>query len=205
MSNYAMPEETRTSLPPIVKRERIGDAFKLAIVKHEQRDKMKKDDRTGEWVKVLKANNKPRQELVVTGLVMPGTTCRAGLGDHTAVPEVGDTVRLILGGAAFGEWIEARKTHRNGGAMHFGDVVKCKLSFAQEWNIDGTKRGGELTTQEEVEAVYAERRKASIGIYGKLQLAEGEGDWPAKCKAVFDQASATPIPDAGGKWDEEEF
>jgi len=199
----AIHEDTRAQLPPIIKREKLGDRYKIAIVKYEARDKRKKDDATGEYVTVLKANGRPKQEMVVTGLVMPGTTCRAGLGDYNQVPEPGDLVRIILGGGAFGHWIDARKTHRNGGPLHHGDIIKDSLTFAQEWTMDSGKKGPEMTSQEQVDAVYRERPRASIGIYGKLQLVEGEPEWGARCEA----AASTPIPEPAGAahGDEEPF
>jgi hypothetical protein len=207
VTDFMMPTQERQQLPPIIKRERIGDRFKVAIIKFESRDRMKKDA-SGEWVKILKpGTDKAKQELVVTALVMPGTTCPASLGDYHAVPEPGDLVRVILAGGAYGDWIEATKSHRNG-AMAYGDILKCELTFAQAWNPDGTTKGGKITDQAEADKIP---RGTSLGYYGKLELAVGEGDWPAKCKAEYDRLNAAKAEmistSTAGKeaWDEEPF
>jgi hypothetical protein len=102
--------EDRNNAPttPVMKRTAIGERTRLAIVRFEQRP-IKKD---GADV-INPKTGKPRQELVVHGLAMEGTTAPCGKGDDQWVPAVGTPVRVILKGAGFGAWIEARKTHRN--------------------------------------------------------------------------------------------
>ena len=85
---------------PVVKRQRIGETFVGMVVRTQQRAIL----RDGE--PVLNDRGKPRQELVVTCITLPGTTAAAGIGDETKVPAPGDRVRLILRGGAFSQWIE---------------------------------------------------------------------------------------------------
>ena len=59
-------EEAGTTRTPVLRRKRIGEEFVGALVRTTQRDVLKRDDATGTDRPVLKANGKPRQELVVT-------------------------------------------------------------------------------------------------------------------------------------------
>lgn len=153
---------------PVVKRQRFGDRFVGAVVRIEQRDVQKRDEATGVLKPQMKANGKPRQELVIHCLAMEGTTSIAGIGDDNGVPAPGDEVRLILRGGAFGDWIEARKTHR-GGALHVGDVVVQTVEWAQAYTAEGAPKGGKITTQAVADALP---RSTSIGFYGPLALHE---------------------------------
>lgn len=171
---------------PVVKRQRIGERFIGAIVRVEQRDRMKKDA-DGTWQPMLKPNGKARQELVVHCLSMPKTTTVAGIGDDVGVPEPGTLVRLILTGKAFGEWIEARKSHR-GGHLNVGDVVVQDVTVAQAYDANGQPKGGEITDQATADKIP---RGTSVGFYGPLTLHEPkEQEWIDKAEAAYRNATA---------------
>lgn len=166
---------------PVVKRQKIGEKFVGAVVRVEQRDVLKDGE------KVLKANGKPRQELVVHCLAMPSTTAVAGIGDTIGVPEPGAELRLILRGGAFGDWIEARKTHRNG-HLNVGDVVVQVVEFAQAYDANGGIKGGRLTDQAAIDALP---RQTTIGFYGPLSLHEPKDQqWVAAAEAAYHRATA---------------
>lgn len=172
---------------PVVKRTAIGQTFVGALVAVEQRDVLKEGQR------VVKDNGKARQELVLTVMAMPGTTAPAGIGDTTAVPNPGDLVRVILRGAAFGQWIEARKTH---GQLETGDVVTQTTEYGQAYNAEGQPSGPKLTTQAECDAVP---RSKSLGIYGSLTLRKpqpAEATWAQQADAAYHaRQQQTPIAD----------
>jgi hypothetical protein len=155
----------RPKLPPVVKRQAIGDHFAGAIYWFEPRDVQKKDERTGETHPVLKPNGKPRQELVVSCIAMSGTTASAGLGDQVGVPAPGDEVRLILKGGSFGDWIEQVKALNND--PHVGDVVAFTVDHAQAYDASAAPKGPKITTQAEADKVP---RGTPVGFYGPLTV-----------------------------------
>lgn len=196
-------DDVQRTSTPVVKRQKIGDKFVGAIVRFEQRDVMKKNEKTGLLEPSLKPNGKAKQELVVTCVAMPKTTSPAGIGDHTKVPEPGDIVRLILRGGAFGDWIEARKSHRNGG-LRVGDVVVQTVEFAQAYHADGTPKGGKITDQATADEVP---RNTAIGFYGPLTLHEPKPDgaeWVAKAEEAHREANAIQLAPAAGAVDDDE-
>jgi hypothetical protein len=185
-------DDVQRTSTPVVKRQKIGDKFVGAIVRFEQRDVMKKNPATDTLEPSLKPNGKARQELVVTCVAMPKTTSPAGIGDSTSVPEPGDLVRLILRGGAFGDWIEARKSHRNGG-LRVGDVVVQAVEFAQCYDASGGVKGGKITDQATADDVP---RSTTIGYYGPLTLHEPKPDgaeWVAKAEAAYLDATAITL------------
>jgi hypothetical protein len=176
-----LDDGARTSTP-VVKRTKIGEAFLGAIVKTEQRDVKNNGDTV-----MNERTGKPRQELVVTCVALPGTTAPAGIKDTTAVPEAGEIVRLILRGGAFGQWIEARNAHR-GGKLQVGDVVKQVVDHAQAYDAAGSKRGAAMTDQAAVDALP---RGVTIGFYGPLTLHEPKDQtWVAKAEEAYHAATA---------------
>lgn len=174
---------------PVMKRQRIGDTVTGAVVRTVQRDVLK------DGQPALKDNGKPRQELVVTIVVLPGTTMPAGIGQDTpaAVPAPGDVTRMILRGASFGQWIEAK--NGLGGQLQVGDIVTQTLDHAQVYNAQGAPAGGKLTTQAEVDAVP---RGQSVGVYGPLTLrraAPAEAQWVQMAEAEYLAQTAVTLPD----------
>lgn len=192
-------EEPRAAGLPVVKRTAIGQTFVGAVLKTEQRDRLKKGD-DGVMKPILKPDGKARQELVVTCLALPGTTAPAGLGDDESVPEPGTVVRLILKGKAFGDWIEQKRNLGRGLAV--GDVVTQTTDTAQVYDASGTPKGPEINDNRKVGE--ARMKGQNVGIYGPLTLAAGrEPEWVAKAEEAY-HALKTPIPveDVG---DEEPF
>jgi hypothetical protein len=183
-------EEPRTPGAPVVKRTALGQHFIGALVNVEQRPIMKRNA-AGVMEPALKADNKPRQELVLTLIAMPGTTAPAGIGEVTAVPEPGDKVRLILRGQSFAEWIQAKKDH---GQLMTGDVVTQTTDHGQAYDAQGQPHGPKLTTQAQVDAVP---RAQTLGIYGPINLRKptpAETQWVEAADAAHhDAVVRTPI------------
>jgi hypothetical protein len=153
---------------PVMKKRAIGERTKVAIVRFEQRP-VKKDG-----VDVINPRTgKPRQELVVHGLAMTGTTAECGSGDDSWTPKPGDPVRVILRGGGFGQWIEARKEHR-AGKIRVGDELRMVIEHAQAYDADGNIKGGKITDQADIDNLR--RKGTTIGFYGSLSLAEGTDD-----------------------------
>jgi hypothetical protein len=175
---------------PVVKRTAIGQKFVGAVVNIDRRNRTKRGD-DGVSVPMLRSDGKPRQELIVTCLVMPGTDAPAGIGDEIGIPETGDTVRLILKGKSFADWIQAEKAL--GRQLQVGDCVKQRTNSAQVYDADGNPKGNPLTTQAEVEAVP---RAQTVGIYAELKLEPGEGEWIDKAEAAYRAATAVPLTTA---------
>jgi hypothetical protein len=195
-------EEPRTPGAPVVKRTAIGERFIGALVSVQQRDVMKRNDVTGVMEPKMKANNKARQELVVTAIVMPGTTAMAGIGDNNAVPSPGDKVRLILRGAAFSQWIDAKK---NLDGLQTGDVVEQITEYGQAFIGEGTPSGPKLTTNEQINAVP---RGQSVGVYGPLTLRRptpAETEWAEKADAAYQEQRAASRQTTSLEDDEEPF
>lgn len=188
---------------PVVKRTALGQKFNGAVLKVEQRDRLKKDDATGQMTPILKPNGKARQELVVTCLTLPGTTAPVGLGDNEFVPDPEQVVRLILKGKAFGEWIEAKNVLER--PINVGDIVTQVTDKAQVYDAQGNPSGPELTDQTDVDAVP---RTRSVGIYGPITLREPKAgsEWIAKAEAAYyelhesipAESGATPDDPDGG-------
>jgi hypothetical protein len=181
---------------PVVKRTAIGQTFVGALVKTEQRNVIK------DGAPKLKDNGKPQQELVLTLLTMPGTTAPAGIGDSQGTPAPGDLVRMILRGASFGQWIEAKQKH---GSLMTGDVVAHVTEYGQAYDADGKPTGGKLMTQAEVDAVP---RSRSLGIYGTLTLRRStpaEAEYATRADAAHhslkERTSLEPV--GGGRYDQE--
>jgi hypothetical protein len=172
---------------PVVKRTAIGQKFVGAVVNVERRNRTKRGD-DGVSVPLVRSDGKPRQELIVTCLAMPGTDAPAGIGDEQGIPESGDTVRLILKGKSFADWIQAEKAM--GRQLQVGDCVKQRTTSAQVYDADGNPKGTPLTTQAEVDAVP---RAQTVGIYADLKLEPGEGEWIDKAEAAYRAATAVPL------------
>jgi len=176
-----LEEEYKPGLP-VVKRTALGQTFNGAVVRVEQRDRLKKDEATGALVPIFKASGKARQELVVTCLTLPGTTAPVGLGEDEHVPEQEELVRLILKGKAFGDWIETKATL--GRTVQVGDIVTQKTDRAQVYDAQGNASGPEITDQGTVNAVP---RGRSVGIYGPIVLRapKSGSEWIAKAEKAY--------------------
>ena len=189
---------------PIVKHQRIGESCKLAVIRWEQRDRLRKDPGTQQMVKIpngVDRNNRPKfkQELVIQAVAISGDMI-ASIGDKSGVPAPGDRVRVILKAKGFGDWIEARKAHR-GGKFNVGDVLVMSTDKAQQYDQNGTPKGAEIRTQADADAVP---RSATLGFYGTIALAPGqEAAWIEAAETAYRddetterQKRAIPLADA---------
>jgi hypothetical protein len=184
----ALENERKAGLP-VVKRTALAQKFFGAIVRIDQRDRQKKDDATGARVPLLKADGKPRQELVLTCLTLPGTTATVGLGENEYVPKPETLVRLILKGKAFADWIQTKADL--GRPVEVGDVIMQVTDRAQVYDAQGNPSGPEITDQAKLTAVPHNR---SVGIYGPISVKppkEGS-EWVAKAEAAY-HSLRTPI------------
>lgn len=171
-----MPIQLNDNAPastPVLRHQRIGEVAMLAIVDHEQRDRLAKNPATQQLEKIpagTKADGsiKYKQELVVHCLALPGTTMQYKAGDEFRTPEPGDRVRLILKGQGFGRWIDARKAHR-GGSLNVGDVLITGTDQAQAYDQNGAPKGPPIKTQAEADRVP---RGVTVGFYGPIEIAE---------------------------------
>lgn len=178
-------DEPSRERDPILKNRRLGESATIALVKFEQRDVLK--DQNGELRPVLKSNGKPRQELVVTGVVI-STDMVAGIGGEEAVPAPGDRVRKILRGRTFGDWIEATNKLK---PRQVGDVITFTSDNAVVYDQAG-KPTAEITDQEALDAVP---RGRSVGVYGQLSIrraTEAEAAWVAKATEAYHALNAKP-------------
>ena len=184
-------EEAGTTRTPVLRRKRIGEEFVGALVRTTQRDVLKRDDATGTDRPVLKANGKPRQELVVT-LVTISSTMAAGLGEEVAVPEPGDIVRSILKGGGFGQWIEANGLLK---PRQVGDIVTLTSEWGQVYSAAGDPTGDKLTTQAQLDAVPRER---SLGVYGSVAIRRAtpaETEWVTAAETAYHDAQPVVVLD----------
>lgn len=184
-------EEAGTTRTPVLRRKRIGEEYVGALVRTTQRDVLKRDDATGTDRPVLKANGKPRQELVVT-LVTISSTMAAGLGEEVAVPEPGDVVRSILKGGGFGQWIEANGLLK---PRQVGDIVTLTSEWGQAYDAHGAPTGDKLTTQAQLDAVPRER---SLGVYGSVAIRRAtpaETEWVTAAETAYHDAQPVVVLD----------
>ncbi|MFM9089447.1 MAG: hypothetical protein ACKOPT_15190 [Cyanobium sp.] len=159
---------------PVIRLQRLGEVAQLAIVRTEQRDRLRRNFSTGEMEPM--ANGKDRQgrprvkqEMVIHAIALPGTTMEARLGEEGGVPAPGDRVRVILKAKGFGDWIEARRLHRRG-KLNVGDVLTLETRWAQQYDQDGNAKGGKIERQADADALP---RHVTIGFYGPVRLREG--------------------------------
>jgi hypothetical protein len=175
-------EPERKAGLPVVKRTALGQKFFGAVIKIDQRDRLKRDETTNQMVPILKAGGNPKQELVITCLVLPSTTAPVGLGDDEHVPAPEEVVRLILKGKAFADWIQAK--NELGRPVQVGDIVSQKTERAQVYDAQGQASGAEITDQATLTNVP---RGKSVGIYGSIELREPKvgSEWVTKAEAVY--------------------
>ena len=86
---------------PVIRQQRLGEIANLAVVRTEQRDRLRRNLSSGEMETIPNGTDrqgraKVKQEMVLHAVAMPGTTMEARLGEEGGVPTPGDRVRLIL-------------------------------------------------------------------------------------------------------------
>ncbi len=160
---------------PVIRQQRLGEIANLAVVRTEQRDRLHRNLSSGEMETIPNGTDrqgrpKVKQEMVLHAVAMPGTTMEARLGEEGGVPAPGDRVRLILKAKGFGEWIEARRSHRKG-KLNVGDVLTLETRWAQQYDQDGNPKGTKIEDQAAADSVP---RNVTIGFYGPLSLKEGQ-------------------------------
>ena len=74
---------------PVIRQQRFGEVATLAIVRTEQRDRLRKNLASGEMEPIpngkdRQGNPKVKQEIVIHCVALPGTSMEAKLGDETA-------------------------------------------------------------------------------------------------------------------------
>lgn len=187
-------EEDRKPGAPVIRRFAIGERFRGAVVKTEQRDMTKDVD--GVRQKVLKADGSPRQEIVIT-MVTIKSTMEAGRAEDASIPEPGTIVRAIHKGGAFASWIDAKKAL--GRSLQVGDIYEESSDYAHTYDPNG-KETGKFTTQEEVanfRRLKAEGRKTdTLGFRGSMTLRPAKPDeaqWVAAAEAAY-MAAKDPFP-----------
>lgn len=159
---------------PVLRQQRIGEMAAIAIIRTEQRDRLRRNPSTNQMERIpngIDRNGQPKfkQELVIHGIALPGTTMAAGISGNVAVPAPGERCRLILKAKGFGDWIEARKHHRNGG-LQVGDVLTLMTEHAQQYDQAGQPKGPKITDQATADATP---RGVTIGFYGAMALQPG--------------------------------
>ena len=208
-------EDTARTGYPVLRHQLIGEMAQLALIRWEQRDRLMLDH-DNQYVRIRNGTGRDgqpkfKQELVVHAIAMPGTTMEVKQGEEFICPAPGDRVRLILKGKAFGNWIEARKTHRNG-TLQVGDLIITGTDLAQAYDQTGKPKGQPITNQQEALNIP---RGTTVGFYGPLELAEPtEPQWVEAAEQAYladklaeQEAKAITLADqapAGGGWDDSE-
>src|SRR5690242_18694381 len=160
----ALEEEYKPGLP-VVKRTALDEKFFGAIIKVDTRNRLRRDETSKRMVPVLKDDGSPAKELVVTCMVLPGTTAEVGIKDESYVPKPGELVRLILKGKSFGYWIESKA--ELGRPVQVGDIVSQITDRAQVYDAKGNPSGDEIKDQATLNNVP---RNRSVGIYGPIEV-----------------------------------
>ena len=176
---------------PVIRRRRLGEIFIGALIKTEQRQIVRDDEPQ------FKPNGRPRMELVVHMLALPGTTMHAGIGDIENLPEPGDTIRAILKGGGFGAWIEADSALR---PRQVGDIITLTSDWAQAYDANGAPAGERITDQGTLDAIP---RGRTVGIYGSVAIARPTAEaaeWVTRAEEAYladrtELAPATPTVD----------
>lgn len=179
-------DNTRASFP-VLRNQRIGELAQLAVIRTEQRDRLMKNQGTGQLERIpngMTRDGQPKfkQELVIHALALPGTTMQTKAGDDFITPAPGDRVRVILKGMAFGRWIEARKSHR-GGKLQVGDLLITGTDQAQAYDQTGKPKGEPIRSQADADRIP---RGVTVGFYGPIELAEGtDPAWISRAEEAF--------------------
>jgi hypothetical protein len=174
-----------TARTPVLRRRQLGESFVGALVNFQARQQIK-DDKP-----LVKPNGKPKMELVVTMVALPGATMNAGLGDDEAPPAPGEVVRTILKGGGYGAWIDADKALK---PRQVGDIVILTSDQAQAYDANGAPLGSTITSQDEIVALKMKGK--TVGIYGSTSIRRptaAEAEWVTKAEEAYLEANATTL------------
>ncbi len=183
-------DQVGTARYPVVRRAAIGEKFIGAYITHKSRPILK----DGKEV-INQSTGKPRHEMIVHALVMPGNTATVGNAEDFHTPEPGDVVRLILKGKSFGQWIDGLNAMK--GVERAGDIIEQTIDRAQTYDSNGAPKGAEILTQEEANKVP---RGVTLGFYGAITLraaTAAEMEWVTKADAAHAVVGAGRTVDAG--------
>jgi hypothetical protein len=166
-------EDTARQSYPVLRHQLIGEMAQLALIKTEQRDRMKLNQTTNQYEKIpngFKPDGTPKfkQELIIHAIVMPGTNMEVKKGEDFICPAPGERVRLIRKGLAFSQWIDVKKKFRND-TLQVGDTLLVCTDHAQCYDQAGNAKNPKITDQQEALKVP---RSVTIGYYGPIELAE---------------------------------
>lgn len=167
-------EDSARQSYPVLRHQLIGEMAQLALIKWEQRDRLAKNRVTNVLERIpngTKQDGTPKfkQQLVVHCIVMPGTNMEVKKGEEFVCPAPGERIRLILKSQAYGNWIEARKTHRGGEALQVGDLIVTGTDHAVAYDQDGNAKGNPIRDQQVALKIP---RGTTVGFYGPIELAE---------------------------------
>jgi hypothetical protein len=181
-------EAERPAGTPILRRRKIGDRFRGAIVHYETRDQ--RDEKGGPR---LKADGRTAKELVVHLLTIR-STMPVGRSDDEWTPDEGTICRLILKGGAWGQWIDASKTV-DGGVCR-GDLLEHGTTHADFFKGAGAPVG---RGEDESEIDTARRKGWTVGYRGSLTITAGSDQaLTDRCNAAYQSMATdkrTPIVD----------
>lgn len=150
---------------PVMKHRVIGETFAGMLIKSpEQRDLKKTNPATQQLEPVPNGRGGFRKELVVTLMVLPGTTMTGGPETEPVAVQPGDIVRFILKGKAFGTWIDADKALPG---RLVGDVILANTTHGQAYDHMGNPSGAAMLTDAECNALP---RGMTYGKYGDLAI-----------------------------------
>lgn len=196
---------------PVLRQQRIGEMAAIAIIRTEQRDRLRRNPSTNQMERIpngVDRNGQPKfkQEMVIHGIALPGTTMAAGISGTVSVPAPGDRCRLILKAKGFGDWIEARRQHR-GGKLQVGDVLTLMTEHAQQYDQAGQPKGPKITDQATADATP---RGVTIGFYGSMAIQPGaDPAWIEAAENAYradqlaqQQRNSIQLDDAAPDWED---
>ena len=163
----------RTPGTPILRRRKVGERYRGAVVHYESRDQ-----RDADGVTRTKPDGKTAKELIVHLLTIR-STMPVGRRDDEWTPAEGEQVRLILKGGAWGQWIESANAVTGGVCR--GDIVDLTTTHAEYYNGAGPAVG---KSTDEAEIDQARRKGRTIGYRGDLAIT------PATDEAVIERCKA---------------
>lgn len=180
---------------PVMKHRVIGEVFAGMLIKSpEQRDLKKTNPVTQQLEPVPNGRGGFRKELVVTVMVLPGTTMTGGPETEPVTVQPGDVVRFILKGKAFSTWIDADKALPG---RVVGDVIMANTTHGQAYDHMGNPSGAAMLTDAECNALP---RGMTYGKYGDLAIRRAtaeEAAWVAKAEEAHVADKPTVALDSG--------